>query len=145
VEEAAAPPPPADDIDRRLDREGGQRGELNVTLVWDNRSDLDLEVVCPGGARINFRQPRNCGGRLDVDANVRGQSLTDRPVENVFFAGDPPAGTYELVVTLFRAAPGSPRSHPFSVRVQVGGRTQTLNGTVSPSRPVWRRSFTVQG
>lgn len=40
------------DIGQRLERAGGQSGEVQVTLTWNNRNDLDLEVIDPFGERI---------------------------------------------------------------------------------------------
>ena len=69
----------------RLQREGGASGELRISLLWNNTNDLDLHVIPPSGEAISFSHKKSaCGGLLDVDMNVRGNSET--PIENVFWA-----------------------------------------------------------
>lgn len=90
------PEPPSADVDR-AQRQGGQRGKLQVILAWDDRNDLDLSIVCPSGGVINFIRRQACGGVLDVDANGDVDRLTASPVENIFFS-DPAPGIYRVVV-----------------------------------------------
>ena len=64
-------PPENDDLDERLEREGGKSGAVQVSLAWDNYNDLDLHLFCPSGERIYFNnKDSECGGELDVDMNV---------------------------------------------------------------------------
>ena len=102
------PPPPPNDADR-AQRQGAQRGKLQIILAWDDRNDLDLHVVCPNGTDINFIRRRACGGTLDIDANGDVNTLTTTPVENVFFA-QPAPGHYRIVVDPYgmRARPSTP-------------------------------------
>ena len=79
----------------RLEREGAQSGELRASLLWSNASDLDLHVLSPEG-HIDFRQKRVGRGHLDVDMNA-GCSMSDAPVENVFFQRPVP-GRYTVLV-----------------------------------------------
>ena len=53
--------PEDDDIEERLEREGGKTGEVQLSLAWDDYNDLDLHVFCPSGERIYFNnKKRNC-------------------------------------------------------------------------------------
>ena len=70
------------ELQERLDREGARPGDVQISLMWDSHNDLDLHVVCPSGERIHGgNKTSECGGELDVDANVHPE--TKKPVENV--------------------------------------------------------------
>lgn len=134
----AAPSAP-DEFDTRRQSAGGQTGELTVTLIWNNVDDVDLHVVCPTGAHIFFDNRSGCGGRLDVDMNARNRMtgqpegpVTRQPVENVFWRGGAPPGSYKVVVDLWRQAAmfGGSRA-PFRVKVQKGDKVQYFDGAVS--------------
>ena len=86
------------ELQARLEREGAQSSDVQVSLMWNNYNDLDLHVVCPSGERLHGGNKTSaCGGELDVDANVRAE--TRKPVENVFWEeGKAPAGKYQVYV-----------------------------------------------
>ena len=135
--------PPPDEIDRRLERENAQQGELSFTLVWNNRSDIDLAVTCPYGSRIYWRNKTennsSCTGELDVDANVNAGSATSDPVENIFYsrAG---SGRYHVEVKLY-AKRLNIRAHDFTLRIQDGGSTREVQGRVSSEGEIWRYTY----
>ncbi|MCY3876554.1 MAG: hypothetical protein OXF88_19970, partial [Rhodobacteraceae bacterium] len=135
--------PPPDEIDRRLERENAQQGELSFTLVWNNRSDIDLAVTCPYGSRIYWRNKTennsSCTGELDVDANVNAGSATSDPVENIFYsrAG---SGRYHVEVKLY-AKRLNIRAHDFTLRIQDGGATREVQGRVSSEGEIWRYTY----
>lgn len=144
VDHSAVPAPqnqgdPA--IESRLDSQQGQRGDMNVSLVWDTVSDLDLAVTCPNGTIISFRNrtPAQCPGRLDVDANVSRLNATTQPIENVFFE-NPSAGTYQISVNLF-SRNGISGDLPFTVQVRLGDSIRLFTGTVGNSINSWQNSF----
>ncbi len=122
-------PPPEEDFDERLEEQEGEVSEeLTVTLIWDDRSDLDLEVHCPGGGTAGVRGTGCGGGILDVDANgygAGGLMMMDRPVENVRFGAAAPAGEYRIRIYIaesYEDNVGDDRTrntghHPFRVRV----------------------------
>lgn len=131
----------ASEIGRRLDAAQAQLGEMNVALAWDTLSDFDLAVTCPNGVKINFRNrnPPNCNGSLDVDANVSRSGLTRTPIENIFFA-DPQVGTYQIDVNLFKNRAGQERQ-PFDVQLRIGDDMHHHSGWVSRSSPTWSTTF----
>ena len=102
----APPRPPSADEDRAR-RRGAQGGKMQVILAWDDRNDLDLQIICPDGSGINYIRRRACGGTLDVDANGDVNTLTDTPVENIYFE-DPQPGAYRIIVD------------PYGMRVRTG-------------------------
>ena len=126
-----APPPPSAD-EQRAQRRGAQGGKMQVILAWDDRNDLDLRIVCPDGTDINFIRRNACGGTLDVDANGDVNSLTDTPVENVFFA-EPQPGAYRIIVDPYgmRVRPNT----PFRVTIRRDGRPdEVISGTAVNGR-----------
>ncbi len=138
------PEPEPDEIDRRREAAGGERGELTITLVWNSRSDLDLHVTCPNGETLYFRNPNACGsGVHDVDANASDRTQT--PVENVRFGAGAPHGTYTIRVNFYDAPSRYGSSHDFTVRVEAGERTETFQGTVTNARRDWRTTFDYRG
>ena len=86
MESRAAAEAAMSELQERLNREGAMTGDVQISLMWENFNDLDLHVVCPSGERIHGgNKLSECGGELDVDANVRPD--TKKPVENVVWPG----------------------------------------------------------
>ena len=79
-----------------------QTGDIQVTLRWDTRDDLDLIVVDPDSNIIDFGSPISpTGVQLDVDANGFCETQSPSPVENTFWpTGTAPNGEYLAYVTL---------------------------------------------
>ena len=138
---APLPDPPADppaepeedttEFDERLGREGGETGEVTVTLAWDSDTDLDLHIVCPNGQRINFNTPSGCGGQLDVDMNALGNDrLSWQPVENIVWANGAPPGRYQVRVDNYHSRSDGLRPVPFRLRVINGEATKVVEGSI---------------
>lgn len=120
-------PPRSNDLER-ADRQGARRGRTQVILAWDDRNDLDLAVICPGGQRIDFRSRQACGGSLDIDRNAAGGPTTRTPVENIVFDQNPQPGTYRIVVDYFERADGPATPYRVTVR-QEGQPDRVFTGT----------------
>ena len=126
--------------DGRLLREGSEAHHqaLQISLMWNNYNDLDLHVVCPSGERIHGgNRKSDCGGELDVDANVRPQ--TRAPVENVFWEeGKAPAGTYQVYVHHYKKHQKRRSKDPtrFEVIIQTPSALEVFNGAISEGDPV---------
>jgi hypothetical protein len=121
------------EIRQRVLQAGGRYEgvDIRASLIWDNRNDLDLHVIAPSGEHIYYAHKRSqCGGWLDVDMNVRGEST--KPVENVqWIRGTAPAGRYRVYVQNYRfhEPPGVPTQ--FRVEVEINGEVQHFNGVIS--------------
>ncbi len=145
------PPPPEEDplpveddesseFDERVeDQEGEVSEELTVTLIWNDRSDLDLQVHCPGGGAVGANVGGCAGGVLDIDANGSSGGILrmmDQPVENIRFPGPAPAGNYRIRVSIsdsYHDNIGEDRrrntgAHPFRVRVISHGAEHVFEG-----------------
>ena len=133
------PPPPApprapDNDQKRVLDQGGQAGELQISLAWDDTNDLDLSVKCPSGEAINFRYKKNCGGTLDVDANLGNdeQPIRHDPVENIVWPDQPPSGHYVVYVRSYRQRDKLTSPYRLSVRLK-GQPPKQIDGTISPA------------
>lgn len=113
-----------------FDERIGQRGEAQVSLVWESRDDLDLWLECPNGQRIFFGQRQGCGGVLDVDQNAGG-GVRDNPAENITFAeGVEPGGGYRIGVKFYERRSGF-GPVPFRVRIRNESGARVVEGSVS--------------
>lgn len=134
-----APPPLPNEFRERVDREKGQSGDVQVSLIWYNVNDLDLHVVAPNGDRIYYKNKfGGSGGELDVDANAEGSDpvrrpvpLTREPVENVYWPkGGAPAGTYRVFVNHFQHRPEAPNETRYKVNVLHDGKRHEFEGDI---------------
>ena len=129
----------------RMSESGATSGEITVTLLWNSRGDLDLVVRCPSGQQLDFRNPAECDGTLDVDANTARDKLSDRPMENAFWpAGKAGAGVYQILVRYIpRKDEEQLQEMPFQVRLGRGRQESVFKGTVRPNSLVPVTTFTV--
>ncbi|NLA16116.1 MAG: hypothetical protein GX877_06240 [Bacteroidales bacterium] len=98
-------------------------GDVQVTLTWDNLSDVDIHVWDPYNTHIYYANKTSAsGGRLDVD-NTRGYGP-----ENIFWPPfGAPNGTYTVKVHHY--AGNSPSG--FTVWIHAFGRSRGFTGSVS--------------
>ncbi|MBK7828093.1 hypothetical protein [Nannocystis sp.] len=124
------------EIKRRVEGAGGQYEgvDIRASLLWDNRNDLDLHVITPAREHIYFGAKRSgCGGWLDVDMNVRGETTT--PVENIRWArGAAPHGRYRIYVQNYRFHEPSRLATPWKVEVEISGEIYHFTGVISPGQ-----------
>jgi hypothetical protein len=132
-----------DDFSQRLQQAGARSGDVQISLEWKNKNDLDLHVIDPFREEIFYRnRVSQSGGQLDVDMNlVRLDNgvevaedishLTDKPVENVYWPEKGAArGMYRVEVVHY-ARHGAPDPTPFSVRVINRGQAAYYRGVIS--------------
>lgn len=115
------------DFNARLQAANAQTGDVQISLMWNNRNDLDLHVVDPGGEQISYLRRRSkSGGELDVDANRAGGQLTEQPVENIYWRAEgAPLGNYKVFVNHY-ANHGAPDPTDFIVGILVGGAASVV-------------------
>ena len=126
--------PDLSDFHDRLEREGAKSGQVQVSLIWDNKNDLDLSVVCPSGERISFDNKLSaCGGQLDVDMNELPTS--EQPVENIFWAaGKAPTGEYKVLIEHFEHHAEEDLT-PYRVLVDDGNGPKEYRGEILNDEP----------
>ncbi|MEO2121130.1 MAG: hypothetical protein ABGX44_04885, partial [Candidatus Poseidoniia archaeon] len=125
------------ELEQRLEREGAKAGEVQISLMWNDRNDLDLHVLCPSGERIHGgNRDSKCGGELDVDMNVRAESK--RPVENVVWGEGAPPGVYKAYVHFYKHHPKrrTKKHCRFTVIVNAGGEIKEYTDSLSLGDPI---------
>jgi hypothetical protein len=117
------------ELGRRLAREGGKTGSVQVSLLWNNLNDLDLHVISPSGERIFYGNRRSqCGGELDVDMNA-GRNRSTEPVENIVWPQQTPIwGGFAVYVDYFSRHDPQSDATDFQVHLLVDGEKQVFNG-----------------
>jgi hypothetical protein len=138
----------SEDLDKeiagKLDKANAKSGDVQVSLYWQSKDDLDLHVMAPSGEAIYYgRRKSKCGGELDVDMNVNYGRAVAGAVENVYWPqGKAPAGTYKVYVHHYShhgKQPGCLDPAPFTVRVVIQGRAQLFRGQVSNREAAQRK------
>lgn len=121
------------EIKQRVEAAGGRYEgvDIRASLLWNNTNDLDLHVIAPSGEHIYYGHKKSvCGGWLDVDMNVRGE--TTKPVENVQWTrGTAPPGTYRVFVQNYRFHERDQRPTEYRVEIEINGETRRFEGVIS--------------
>ena len=138
MESRAAAEAAMSELQARLEREGAMMGDVQISLMWENYNDLDLHVVTPSGERIHGGNKRaECGGELDVDANVRPE--TKKPVENVVWPGiSAPPGEYQVYVHHYKKHRKRKTKDPtsFQIIVNNAGDYREYHGELTHGDPI---------
>ncbi len=124
------------EIRQRVVQAGGQYDNVDIraSLLWNNRNDLDLHLIPPSGEEIYYGHKRSgCGGWLDVDMNVQGETI--KPVENIRWGrGLAPAGRYRVFVRNYAFHGQGKAPTPFRVELEINGDLKHFEGSISPNR-----------
>ena len=106
-------------------------GELQISLSWDQESDVDLHVVEPSGEEIYFGNTTSAtGGTLDLDSNAycRVDGIQN---ENITWERSAPSGQYTVRVNYWSAC-GVGQTN-YVLRVTGGGNSRILSGELTGS------------
>lgn len=114
---------------RRSTRDRLKTGDVQITLHWHNRNDLDLWCEDPSGEQIYYGHPRaESGGELDFDMNADSATTSSDPVENIHWPrNSAPKGRYRVYVNYFQSHLDPDPTH-FEVKVLTEGRAQSFTG-----------------
>tara|TARA_R110002033_G_scaffold162910_1_gene199772 strand:+ start:3803 stop:5029 length:1227 start_codon:yes stop_codon:yes gene_type:complete len=99
-------------------------GDVQVTLTWDNETDLDLHVIDPNGYEVSYENTTSSYGMtLDVD------DTDGIGPENIFWSyrPDTPLGNYKILVNYFD---GISNSSNYMVTITAFNITKTYTGTI---------------
>ena len=138
------PYPPAD-LAGRLKQENATIGDVNFTMIWQSRLDLDLEVTCPEGQKISYLSGKlheNKCGTLDVDANYKNKQ--ENPIEHILI-DNPTVGLYSVQVHLRPNADSSTdHEESFELKIYSGSLNKTSEDKVTVNKP-WNYGFNYGG
>jgi Mg-chelatase subunit ChlD len=116
---------------------GGKTGQLEISLAWFNKNDLDLHVTPPAGDKEKIfyahRESKD-GGKLDVDMNVVYDQASMSPVEHVVWDKKAPHGHYKVLVHHYKnhGKPDTKDPTRFVVQIRYKGQVvETFRGEVS--------------
>lgn len=100
-------------------------GDIQITLTWNNKSDLDLHVIDPSGEEIFWKHKvSQSGGVLDYDNTVGFGP------ENVYWPkAKAPAGTYKVFVQNYYWA-GRPSSSTYTLLINAFGKIKKFTGNI---------------
>lgn len=104
-------------------------GDVQVSVVWDAPTDVDLRVTDPSGEQVYFGNLQSqSGGFLDLDSNP-ACSIDDINNENIVWPTDgAPSGTYKVSLDYWSDC-GEPETN-WVVTVQSQGQApQIFSGT----------------
>ena len=104
-------------------------GDVTVTLLWQGGDDLDLQVIDPLGAAINWQDAASTsGGWLDADDRGADCRFLGKRAENISWPELAPSGTYAISVTNHKACGPAPEAQ---IQVRVNGDL-VIESPVSP-------------
>lgn len=106
----APPPPPVPpsppqeivtetEMERRLITAVAGTGDVQISVAWSNKHDLDLHLKTACGSTVDYREKESCGFLLDVDRNV--SDLTKTPVENIRSTATVRSGHYRVYLDFY--------------------------------------------
>jgi hypothetical protein len=105
-------------------------GALQVSLSWNNASDVDLHLVEPGGEEIYYGNGASAaGGTLDLDSNA-ACTIDGVNNENITYGSHtPPSGTYTVRVDYWDACAAGAAN--YVVTVNNKGVVTTYSGSLA--------------
>ncbi|MDP6906624.1 MAG: hypothetical protein QF440_04330 [Candidatus Thalassarchaeaceae archaeon] len=100
-------PLPADEgrpsaFNERLEDANAGIGDVQISLLWDNKNDFNVLVITPSQEIIHPRNRKSSdGGYQDIEMNQKGESK--EPIENIFWPeGKAPKGLYYIYIHFYK-------------------------------------------
>ena len=123
-------------VNGRLGRENAKRGKYEVSLMWNNKNDLDLHIDTANGDHIDVNNRfSSCGGNLCMSMNAK--TASKKPIEHIIWENKPPAGKYVISVDHFAKKRGFGNRDPtkFAVVINLDGNMMAWQGYISSNDP----------
>ena len=123
-------------LEQRLERENAKRGNYEVSLMWNNKNDLDLHIDTASGDHIDVNNRfSSCNGNLCISMNAK--TASKKPIEHIVWEDKPPAGNYVISVDHFAKKRGFGSRDPtkFTVVVNLDGDIRAWNGSINSTDP----------
>jgi hypothetical protein len=120
------------DIEERLEEVNASKGEITISLGWNNSNDLDLHVITPCGDTINYYHldERVCGGIMEYDRNADDYNISSRPFEHIYWEeGNAFEGQYEVIIHNYEQREQS-RYTNYELNVIIDGNKKTYTGKI---------------
>lgn len=103
-------------------------GDVQVSVSWDSRADVDLYLVEPGGNEIYYgNRSSTTGGTLDLDSNAACGGADLRNENITYEDAVPPAGEYTVRVNYWSNCTVDETNYVVTVRV-AGQATRVFTG-----------------
>lgn len=127
------------ELKRRLKKYGAKTGDIQISLSWDTKDDLDLHVIVrPYMSHICwYSKLDGYGGELDIDMNADEDQLSDEPIENIYWLKTNKHrknSKYTVSVNFYRQWTMN-KSVKAIVAIKTGSHTETKHITVSLNNP----------
>jgi hypothetical protein len=96
------------EFNKRLSKYNGKKGDIQVSVIWDNINDIDVQVLVYNEndyaiSKIDWTSKRdNYGGVLDIDMNSVYSARSENPIENIFWNKRAPKGKYFIYINHFK-------------------------------------------
>jgi Ca-activated chloride channel family protein len=118
------------DFSSHLSQANAHSGDIRITLVWNNRNDLDLHIITPGNEEIYFdNKTDSTGGWLEGDRNEHGETV--EPIETVLWPQDRAVnGTYRVFVQNYDFHESRYTPTDFQIEIKNGNEYTYYEGTV---------------
>lgn len=119
-------------IDERLEEVNASKGEITISLGWNNSNDLDLHVITPCGDTINYFYLDNlvCGGIMEYDRNSLEDNISTRPFEHIYWEeGNAVEGNYKVIIHNYQQREQT-RTTNYELNVIIDGNKETYTGQI---------------
>lgn len=120
------------ELRRRLEEYGAdyENNEIRVSLMWEGLTDLDLHCINPLGEHMYYgrgSRKDSFGGYLDLDMNGMDKN-SEKPVENMRWKGNAPAGNYKFYVHNYNERVNRHAGTSFKAELEINGKVYHVEG-----------------